>query len=46
MDNPIKLLGPLHGLKSLELLDVRKTEVSESEVEKFKAMVPNCEVRH
>ena len=46
MDNPIKVLEPLHGLKSLELLDVRKTEVSASEVEKFKAAVPNCEVRH
>ena len=46
MDNPIKLLEPLHGLKSLEFLDVRKTEVNKSEVEKFKAAVPDCEVRH
>ena len=45
-DNPIKVLEPLHGLKSLELLDVRRTEVSASEVAKFKAAVPNCEVRH
>ena len=46
MDNPIKVLEPLHGLESLELLDVRRTEVSASEVERFKAAVPNCEVRH
>ena len=46
MDNPIKVLEPLYELKSLQLLDVRKTEVSKSEVEKFKAAVPNCDVRH
>ena len=46
MDNPIKVLEPLYELKSLQLLDVRKTEVSKSEVEKFKAAVPNCQVRH
>ena len=45
-DNPLKTLAGLYELESLELLDIRRTEVSEKEVEKFKAALPNCKVRH
>jgi len=45
-DNPIRELAALHGLQSLKLLDVRRTRVSPAEVEKFKAALPDCKVRH
>ena len=45
-DNPIRGLEALHGLQSLKLLDVRRTQVSPAEVEKFKAALPDCKVRH
>gem|GEM_PF-5513417 len=45
-DNPIQDLASLHGLSSLKLLDVRRTRVSPAEIEKFKATLPDCKVRH
>jgi Leucine-rich repeat (LRR) protein len=45
-DNPIRELAALHGLQSLKLLDVRRTQVSPAEVEKFRAALPDCKVRH
>ncbi|MFP6617720.1 MAG: leucine-rich repeat domain-containing protein [Pirellulaceae bacterium] len=45
-DNPIEVLAALHELDSLKLLDVRRTQVSASEIEKFKAALPDCKVRH
>ena len=35
-----------HGVQSLKLLDVRRTRVSPVEVEKFRAALPDCKVRH
>ena len=45
-DNPIEVLTGLHELGSLKLLDVRRTQVSASEIEKFKAALPDCKVRY
>ena len=44
--NPIKSLAGIYELESLERLDIRGTEVSEDEIERFKAALPACKVYH
>ncbi len=40
----IKSLEPLYGLKSLKYLNVKNTDITKSQIDDFKVLVPDCEV--
>ena len=44
--NPIKSLAGIYELEALERLDIRGTQISEVEIETFKAARPACKVFH